>query len=187
MGNDYTDEDLMLMYRDGDASAFEILYRRHKGPVYRFILRRCGNTGVAEELFQDVWVKLIQARERYAVSARFTTYLYRIAHNRLIDHFRKSKTDFSSDGAVDADQLPAPVQLQPERRAETGQQARILVDAIAGLPGEQQQVFLLKEEAGMNIPEIAEVLGVNGETVKSRLRYAVKKLRIAMGEIDDRA
>ena len=103
MGNDYTDEDLMLMYRDGDASAFEILYRRHKGPVYRFILRRCGNTGVAEELFQDVWVKLIQARERYAVSARFTTYLYRIAHNRLIDHFRKSKTDFSSDGAVDAD------------------------------------------------------------------------------------
>ena len=105
----------------------------------------------------------------------------------MIDHFRKSKTDGSNDCTVEADELPAPVQQQPERRAESGQQVRILLDAIAGLPAEQQQVFLLKEETGMNIAEIAEVLGVNGETVKSRLRYAVKKLRTAMGETDDRA
>jgi len=184
MGHEYTDEDLMLMYRDGDASAFEILYHRHKGRIYRFILRSCGNTGTAEELFQDVWLKLIQARERYEVSARFTTYLYRIANNHVIDYFRKTKSGWGIGGGEDAGQLPAPARDQPEQRVQLGQQVRLLLDAIAGLPAEQQQVFLLKEEAGMSIPEIAETLGVNGETVKSRLRYAVKKLRTMMGEID---
>lgn len=184
MGQDYTDEDLMLMYRDGDASAFEILYHRHKGQVYRFILRRCGNTGIAEELFQDVWLKLIRARERYEVSARFTTYLYRIANNHVIDYFRKTRSDCGIGDGEDVEQLPAPARDQPEQRAQLGQQARLLLDAVAGLPEEQQQVFLLKEEAGMSISEIAETLGVNGETIKSRLRYAVKKLRSVMGEID---
>lgn len=172
------------MYRDGDASAFEILYHRHKGPVYRFILRRCGNAGVAEELFQDVWLKLILARERYEVSAKFTTYLYRIVNNHVIDHFRNLKSDYHEAAQEEADSLPAPLQYQPERRAEIGQQTRLLLDAVAGLPAEQQQVFLLKEEAGMSIREIADVLGVKVETVKSRLRYALKKLRNVMGEID---
>lgn len=185
MTRDYTDEELMLMYRDGDVTAFEILYRRHRGPVYRFILRRCGSGASAEELFQDVWLKLIQARERYEVSAKFTTYLYRIANNRVIDYFRKVAAATVPDTEPGAEQQPGPACAQPERRAEIGQQAQQLLDAIAALPAEQQQVFLLKEEAGMSLAEIAETLGVNAETVKSRLRYALKKLKSAMAEYDD--
>lgn len=186
MGRDHTDEDLMLMYRDGDASAFEILYHRHKGPVYRYILRHCGNAGDAEELFQDVWMKLIHARERYEVTAKFTTYLYRIVHNHVIDHFRKTKSGFQEDCSGDPDTVPAPRRDQPELQAELGQQIQFLLDAVAALPVEQRQVFLLKEEGGMSIPDIAEVLGVNAETVKSRMRYALKKLRLAVGEFNGR-
>ena len=80
------DEILMLRYRDGDTDAFARLYARHKGPLYRYLLRQCGQPAVAEELFQDVWLKLIAGRSGYAVQARFAAWLYRIAHNRLVDH-----------------------------------------------------------------------------------------------------
>lgn len=83
------DEQLMLAYRDGDASAFETLYARHRARVFRFVLRSVPSLGVAEELFQDVWMKVIEARTRYAPSAKFTTWLYTIAHHRLVDHWRK--------------------------------------------------------------------------------------------------
>lgn len=186
MTRDHTDEDLMLMYRDGDVSAFEILYHRHKGPVYRYIFRLCGHTADAEELFQDIWLKLVHARERYEVTAKFTTYLYRIAHNHVIDHFRKSQSGIHDNCGEEPDATPAPRRDQPEQRAELGQRTRLLLDAIAALPAEQREVFLLKEESGMSIQEIGEVLGVNAETVKSRMRYALKKLRSAVGEIHGR-
>src|SRR5436190_18395294 len=83
------DEDLMLAYRDGNAAAFDQLYRRHKGPLYRYLLRQCRDAAAAEELFQDVWMNLVRARAGYTVTARFSTYLYRLAHNRLIDHYRR--------------------------------------------------------------------------------------------------
>ena len=91
MDNAAPDEELMNRYRDGDAHAFEVLYTRHKGPLYRYLLRQCGAAALAEELFQDVWMKLIRARERYETRAKFTTYLYHLAHNRLIDHYRRAK------------------------------------------------------------------------------------------------
>jgi hypothetical protein len=83
-----SDEELMERYRDGDAGAFDLLYARHKGGVYRYMLRQCNDRGIAEELYQDVWTNLIRARAGYAVTAKFTTWLYRLAHNRLIDHYR---------------------------------------------------------------------------------------------------
>ena len=86
-----SDEALMLRYAKGDASAFEELYMRHKAPVFRYMLKLCHNEAVAEELFQEVWMKLINARENYVVSAKFTTYLYRLAHNHFIDYYRKQK------------------------------------------------------------------------------------------------
>src|SRR2546427_8899334 len=85
-----TDEDLMLAYAACDATAFDALYARHKGGVYRYLLRQCRQTSVADELFQDVWPNLIRARASYAPTAKFTTWLYRLAHNRLIDHYRAS-------------------------------------------------------------------------------------------------
>ena len=85
-----TDEQLMEQYRDGNARAFDVLYERHKGGIYRYLLRQCNNAATAEELFQDVWMNLVRSRQRYTIQAKFTTYLYRMAHNRLIDYYRKS-------------------------------------------------------------------------------------------------
>ena len=83
------DEQLMLAYREGDAGAFEELYRRHKGGLFRFVLRSVRERAVAEELYQEIWMRAIEARGRYEVQAKFTTWLYTIAHNRLVDHWRK--------------------------------------------------------------------------------------------------
>jgi RNA polymerase sigma-70 factor (ECF subfamily) len=80
-GADSSDEDLMLAYAAGDAAAFDAIYARHKGGVYRYLLRQCRDAGIAEQLFQDVWMNLIRVRTRQP-SAKFTTWLYTLAHNR---------------------------------------------------------------------------------------------------------
>src|SRR5919206_4230632 len=83
------DEELMLAYRDGNAAAFETLYARHRARLYRFVLRSVKSRALGEELFQEIWIRVIEARSRYAPQARFTTWLYTIAHNHLVDHWRK--------------------------------------------------------------------------------------------------
>ena len=119
---DARDEDLMLAYAAGDATAFDTLYVRHKGGVYRYLLRHCGNAGIADELFQDVWMNAIRARATYAPSARFTTWLYRIAHNRLIDHWRATgRVELVTAGPDDDDDpldaFPGARNDEPEVRA----------------------------------------------------------------------
>jgi len=177
---DLTDEDLMQRYRDGDAQAFEQLYVKHKGGLYRYLLRKCGNASIAEELFQDVWMKLINARERYEVKAKFSTWLYQMAHNHFIDYYRKHSISASMNQNFQDDEvenIPASTNRQPEQQAEFQQQAESLLQLISELPDEQREAFLLREEAGLGLAEIAEVTGVNIETAKSRLRYAVNRLR----------
>lgn len=171
----------MLAYRDGDASAFEVLYNRFRGPVYRYLARQCGNASVAEELFQDVWMNLIRTRERYEVRASFSTFVFQIAHNRLIDYYRKvsGKVPVSYDDNPEESQywLVDATQLSIEAQVDTGRQVEQLMQAIGELPEAQREAFLLKEEGGLSLEEIADATGVNRETVKSRLRYAVNKLR----------
>ncbi len=178
------DENLMLRYRNGDAHAFELLYQRHKGPLYRYILRQCGIATVAEELFQDVWMSLIRARERYSVQAKFTTYIYRMAHNRIIDYYRKQShgipASFEDDDCPDLDTVSGGAHHNPEQIVSSREQIERLQETINTLPEAQREVFLLHEEGGLGINEIAEVINVNPETAKSRLRYAVKKLRTAI-------
>lgn len=178
-----SDEDLMLAYRDGDAGAFDTLYRRHKGPVYRYMLRQCRDAGVADELFQDVWMNLIRARESYTVQARFTTYIYTMAHNRLIDHYRKhgqaqwvSFDDESEDAPVVAEPVAAP-RDEPERHLAVKQQAAELLRLLGELPPPQREAFVMQYEGGMSVEEIAGATGVTRETAKSRLRYALAKIR----------
>ncbi len=179
--NDATDEALMLGYRDGDAAAFDVLYGRHKGGVYRYLLRQCRNAGLADELFQDVWMNLIRARAAYTVQAKFSTYLYRIAHNRLMDHFRRDKTGVSlDDESVVLDEPAAPRSAEPESSATSRQQAAQLLALLDGLPEEQREAFVLQQEGGLSIEEIAAATGVSRETAKSRLRYALAKLRQGM-------
>src|SRR5699024_1409435 len=167
-----TDEILMQRYARGDTAAFDTLYARHRGPLYRYLLRGCGNRDAAGELFQDVWARLIRARHRYRPRARFTTWLFRMAQNRLIDHSRRQRPR----GDMPAD-LAAPDHDNPEQRTDRRQAADRLLIAIAALPFEQREAILLKEERDLSLAAIAEVTGVGRETVKSRLRYALAKLR----------
>ena len=178
-----SDENLMLAYRDGDAGAFDDLYRRHKGGVYRYLLRQCHDRGVADELFQDVWMNLIRARERYTVQAKFTTYIYKLAHNRLIDHYRKhgqavlvSFDDDSEDAPVVAEPAAAP-RDEPEKHLDIKQQAAQLLQLLGALPPSQREAFVMQYEGGMSVEEIADAAGVTRETAKSRLRYALAKIR----------
>ena len=179
-----SDEELMLHYRDGDAAAFDALYARHKGGVYRYLLRQCRDAAAAEEMFQDVWMNLIRARVGYTVQARFATYLYRLAHNRLIDHYRKSRP--GAMVSLDAEDGEAPVDPPDERERpqdealDARRQAARLMELIAALPEAQREAFLLQQEGGMSVEEIAQATGVTRETAKSRLRYAMSKLRRGM-------
>jgi RNA polymerase sigma-70 factor, ECF subfamily len=185
------DEELMLRYRDGDAGAFDLLYLRHKGGLYRYIARLVGERGVAEEVFQDVWMNLVRARATYTVQAKFSTYLYRMAHNRVIDYFRRGKevqlASFGANAADAADAeedplhaVPADPSNNPERQVSARQQSARLLELIAALPAAQREALLLREEAGMSVEEIAHATGVDRETAKSRLRYAVAKLERGM-------
>ena len=190
MNDTSDDQALMTAYRGGDASAFEILYRRHKGPVYRYLLRQCNNPAIAEEIFHEAWLGLIKAKDRYEPTAKFTTYLYHLAHNRLIDYYRRQAAGIPISYDDDPDPLmerQADVaEHEPENELDRQRLTKKLLGLIADLPDAQREAFLLREEAGMSIEEIAVATGVNAETAKSRLRYAVAKLRSGMQTTDHR-
>ena len=185
---DSRDEDLMLAYACGDATAFDMLYSRHKGGVYRYLLRQCRDAGIAEQLFQDVWMNLIRVRASYQPSAKFTTWLYTLAHNRLIDHHRATgcvnlvSTDDERHADVVA-ALPASRRSEPESRALNRELGARLKNAVTALPPAQRDAFLLQQEGGLTLEEIAALTGVGAETVKSRLRYATNKLRAELAEL----
>lgn len=178
-----SDEQLMTAYRDGDAGAFAVLYGRHKGGIYRYLLRQCGDRAVSEELFQDVWMNLIRARQTYTVQARFTTYIYKLAHHRMIDHYRKEgratlvSFDDEGENAPDVSLLVAAPRDEPEKHLDVKQQAAHLLALLRGLPAPQREAFLMQYEGAMSVEEIADATGVTRETAKSRLRYALAKLR----------
>jgi RNA polymerase sigma factor (sigma-70 family) len=176
------DEELMLAYGEGDAGAFEVLYKRHRGPLFRFVLRALshssGQRSSAEELFQEVWIRVIEARSRYAPQARFTTWLYTIAHNLLVDHWRKKGLSLVS---LDTEDVPIET-ANPARQVEGREAVARLVQAIDALPAAQREAFLLHQESGLSVAEIAAATGTNEEAAKSRLRYAMAKLKAAVDE-----
>jgi len=177
-----SDESLMIAYREGDGDAFERLYRRHRGGLFRYLRRQCASAAVAEELFQDVWTNLIRSRERYVPEARFAAYLYRVAHNHLVDHYRRSahRPSIASDDDPEADPvslLAVPASEEPSARYESKQRVERFARLLDELPQPQREAFVMHEEGGLSVEEIATATGVNPETAKSRLRYAVAKLR----------
>ena len=178
------DEQLMLAYREGDAGAFEELYRRHKGALYRFVLRSIRERALAEELYQEIWMRVIEARGRYQPQAKFSTWLYTIAHNRIVDHWRKRGLSVVS--LDDADDPPAEAAASPAsnplRQLEGREKLQRFARALEALPPAQREAFLLHEEAGMSVAEIARATGANEEAAKSRLRYALSKLKEAVGD-----
>ena len=176
-GLDASDETLMLAYAAGDAAAFEQLYARHRGKLYRYLQRQLRDNAVADELFQDVWQRVIASRSGWKPDAGFATWLYTIAHHRLGDHWRSLKHRPSAP--ADADERMARVADPdtPERVLSEFERRRQLQLALDDLPEEQREVLLLRLEQELTLEEIGEVTGVGRETVKSRLRYAMDKLR----------
>jgi RNA polymerase sigma-70 factor (ECF subfamily) len=169
------DSALMLRYRDGDVAAFEALYFRHKDSLYRYLLRLSLNRDTADDVFQEVWGRIIKSRRNYRPTAKFSTFLYKVAHNCFIDYVRRNKRH-KQEADVDPDTQPSTA-YDPELSAEKAFAVKRMHRALRLLPEEQRDVFLLYEEAGLAIDVIANITGANRETVKSRLRYAVAKLK----------
>lgn len=180
---DESDETLMMRYASGDTAGFETLYLRHRPALFRFILRQVHDRAVSEEVFQEVWLAVIRARHRYRARARFTTMLYRIARSRIIDTSRASSRRRRGLGVAatqSPDDLPSPASV--ERAVDGERSVERLMTLVEALPAKQREAFLLREEAGLDVEAIAEITGVGRETARSRLRYAVARLRDGLGQ-----
>jgi RNA polymerase sigma-70 factor (ECF subfamily) len=178
-----TDESLMLSYREGDDAAFRALYSRYRVPLLRFSRHLVGHAGDAEEVFQETWIAVIDSRRRYSVQARFSTWLFAIAHRRAADRHRqhgRRPLHTGEDAAALVAAQAAPASQQPAELALDDARQLALNAAIARLPFEQREVFLLRAETGLGVREIARITGSLAETTKSRLRYALRELRKAM-------
>jgi RNA polymerase sigma-70 factor (ECF subfamily) len=180
-----SDEELMLRYRDGDLRAFEELYKRHRLGLYRFIAWRSPRVDWVDEVVQDSWANLHHARNRYQPDASFRTYLYQIARNRLLDllrqqqHLLAADLGTGTDGRDVFDALADAAQdvVTPDAALAARQRSDSLHQALAALPSEQKEAVVLHQFNGMSLEEISAVVAAPVETVKSRLRYAMRKLR----------
>ena len=182
----------MRQFCAGDGRAFHTLYTRHEKPLYRYVRRVLGASLVTQvdEVFQDTWMKLVDARDSWQPreNASFKTWLYTLAHHRAVDILRKSGREVSADeGWADDDaksawqQWPAATAEQPEQKAFWNKAGQQLLHCLEGLPALQRAAFLLHHEDGLSLEEMTQVLNAEFETVKSRLRYALSKLRTCMG------
>ena len=190
------DEDLMVRYQGGEVRAFEVLLGRHRKPVYNFILRYVGDKETAEDLLQETFMRVIKGAEAYKRQAKFTTWLYTIARNLCVDQTRRRKhrrhasldapMAASEDSGTLLDVIPSN-EMASDRKTVNKQLHETMQAAIGGLSEEQREVFLMREFLDMPFKQIAEVVGVPENTVKSRMRYALEKLRLELDEYKDLA
>jgi RNA polymerase sigma factor (sigma-70 family) len=184
---DDSDEALIDRYARGEAAAFELLYRRHELRIWRYLNRNLRDAATADELMQEVWFAVARGAAQYRPSARFTTWLFSIAHNRMIDSIRARRRHMSLESlGHESDevtrQLTADPSASPVAAAVARDEAAALIRAVEELPREQREVFLLQVEGDLDVEEIARITGSSFETTKSRLRYARTKLRQMLKE-----
>jgi RNA polymerase sigma factor (sigma-70 family) len=177
-----SDESLMGRYGRGDVAAFEQLYRRHEMRVWRYLERNVRNRAIADELMQEVWFAVARDAPRYEPAARFTTWLFTIAHHRMIDSIRTNRRHasletlgYEAESVVE--QLTADPSAGPFAAAAVRDEVAALAQALSKLPREQREAFLLQIEGDLSVEEIAAITRVSFETTKSRLRYARASLR----------
>src|SRR5919201_2131729 len=187
MAQERTDEELLAAYQQGDPGAFETLLRRHRAPLFTFLLRMLGDREKAEDLAQETFLRIVKGAQAWERRARFQTWLFTIARNLCVDQSRRDR--FRRADSLDAegpDGEPPLVEsvpgagIDPERAAASAKVRPLLQRALLSLPAEQREVFMLREQAGVPFREIAEMTGVNENTVKSRMRYALEGLRKAL-------
>ncbi|GAB1579875.1 RNA polymerase sigma factor [Bordetella petrii] len=177
------DETLMQAYAAGNLAAFDALYARHRAGLYRYILRSVRNPHLADDIFQETWSRVIDARARWQPRAKFTTWLLRIAHNLAVDAHRRHVPQAGEEAEAALAALPAAEHEQPDRQLSDFQMRRRLQLAIERLPDEQRHAILLRLEHELSLDEIAAVTGAPRETVKSRLRYATQRIRDELGPV----
>lgn len=178
--HEHSDEQLMQRYAQGDSQAFEQLYLKHKGALYRYFVRQLGDKQLAEDLYQETWGRVIRAAVNYQVSAKFSTWLYRIAHNLLIDHVRAVKpVDFiaSDTDVTGLDTFEGCDQDKPDIHWQEAQKSLLLKTCISLLPQVQKEAFILNIEMGFTAAMISDIAGVTLEATKSRIRYAYQSLK----------
>ena len=172
-GGELSDDQLMVSFGRGDRSAFDMLYARYKQPLYGYLYRNCGNEASIDELFQDIWLKVVASSSRYKRKGKFRSWIFTMAHHCIVDFYRKSgrqaveqpfEEEFASETSIE--------------NAVQDREIRLAVQAaIVCLPLEQRQAFCLREESCFSVKEIAEIQDISVEAAKSRLRYAYGKLR----------
>lgn len=187
MRRNISDESLMQSYAKGDAGAFEELLARHRQPLFGYLCRMVGSRELAEDVFQEVFIRVINARSRYKKSAKFTTWLYRIARNTCIDALRREsyrKTESLSkparaggDSEMTLQEVLPSANPGPDEEFDRRQFSETLKKCIDRLNPEQREVFVLRQYQNLPFQEIARVSGTSESTVKSRMRYALKNLR----------
>ena len=186
--DDDGDAALLRGYAHGDARAFEALYDRHNSALWRYVQRSVGDRALADDLVQDVWLRVTQHAAGWQPRARFRTWLFTLARHRIVDHWRAARPTLSLDGEDSDDDdtpalrdtLAADSGFGPPRQLESRQQAQALLAALDALPPLQREAFLLQAEGGLSLHDIADATGVAPETAKSRLRYARARLRAAL-------
>ncbi len=179
------DEVLMLRYKEGDLEAFEILLERYQQPLFTFVFRFCNNYHQAEDLVQEVFLRLIKSAKTYEPKAKFSTYIYTFAHNICVDHFRRGKKrkTVSLSQPIDVEQdltfedTVKDERANPEKEYRQKSLEKALQEAVSQLPEEQREVFLLREQMNLPFEEIARVVGCLPSTAKSRMRYALQSIR----------
>jgi RNA polymerase sigma-70 factor, ECF subfamily len=171
-----SDEELMRQFRAGDGGAFPVLVQRHRARVFAFVLRLTQDRARAEDVLQETWLRVVRGASAWQPTARFTTWVYTIARNACVDGARREQHRAAESLSEEPPDAGAPWS-NPERGAGATELRRFLEQAIAALPVEQREVFLLRELAGVPFAEIARVTGAPEPTVKSRMRYALEALR----------
>jgi RNA polymerase sigma-70 factor (ECF subfamily) len=194
---DATDEELMIRFQRGDRPAFALLVRKHRTPLYNFALRHLGSGPTAEEVVQEAFVRVVQSATEFKHAARFSTWLYTIARNLCIDSMRKNalrrhpsldEPDRAQDGGgLSLGERTADAGANVERAAVSVEIRERVLAAIDELPVEQREVFLMREVGGLPFKDIAEIVGVPENTVKSRMRYALERLQEALSEFEEYA
>ena len=182
-----SDDRMMAVFQHGQVSGFDRLYAKYRQPLHGYLYRHCRDDALTEELFQDVWLRVVSAAAGYQKRGRFRSWLFSLAHNRLVDHYRRNQANptFTDEDSValseDQQAVSGPEALDQSRLRQN------LDVVIQMLPLEQKSVFFLREEAGLALKEIAEIQGISIEAAKSRLRYAYQKLRRALSEREVKA
>jgi RNA polymerase sigma-70 factor (ECF subfamily) len=194
--SDESDEALMGQYRRGEVRAFEVLLRRHRRPVFNFVLRYVRDPALAEDLLQETFLRVIKGADSYEVQSKFTTWLYTIARNLCVDASRRAKhrRAQSLDAPLDAEEGGATLldvtrdgRAAVDRTVIGKQLGERIQGAVEELVEEQREVFVMREVLNLSFKEIADIVGVSENTVKSRMRYALEKLRGALDEYRDLA